>query len=151
MERTSVLTHGTQITRPRNRQTIRRPKGGPQIHRHIRIPMNIESLTSDTIDDWLESSSDFRIVEYYASWCIYHLLTRRKLEQLGRALESMNLPVRLGAIDSLGNESAFERLGIQRVPTICCYTSLQRIMWVGDTDLDLMLEQVHQTTLSTSK
>lgn len=101
--------------------------------------IRIQELTSRQLQDWMLPSDEARIVEFYASWCIYHLLTFRKLQQLSNALSDVQS---IGRIDCLGNESLFETFEIDQIPTIGYFCGETRLVWVGDTDLDLILSEI---------
>lgn len=96
-------------------------------------------LSSQGLIRWTQPSEKIRIVEFYASWCIYHFLTKRKLQMLHEALGQ---DVFAGSIDSVGNEELFTELGVTQVPSIGFFRGSDRLVWVGDTDLEVMLEDI---------
>ena len=103
------------------------------------IHMVIEKLSPQTLMQWLNDPQHPCLIEFHASWCIYHLLTIRRLQNLSQQLGP---EVRAGSIDSVGNEALFTQLGIKIIPTIGYFEGGQRQMWVGDTDLEVMLEDI---------
>ncbi len=100
----------------------------------------ITELSAEDLGTWMRPDDSICIIEFYASWCIYHQLTRRKLERFSSALAKEGHVPHAGAIDALGNEEALQAVGIKQIPCIGCYWNAHSLLWVGDTDLDVMLE-----------
>ncbi len=107
--------------------------------------MAIEKLTAETLMNWLEDPACPCLIEFHASWCIYHLLTKRKMQSLSEMLDQ---DIRVGSIDSVGNEDFFRSIGIQMIPSIAYFDGTQRHVWVGDTDLDVILEGIQAVRLN---
>ncbi len=106
----------------------------------------ISVLTPGQLQDWLSLEMPPRAVEIYGGWCIYHLLTKRKMEMLQAHFvdcDSNNF-VAFGCFDSVGNEHLLTRLGITQVPTIIYLEGRDRVSWRGDVDLQVMVEQIDQ-------
>lgn len=100
----------------------------------------ITELSSADLCEWMQPTDSLTVIEFFASWCIYHQLTRRKLERLSAAMAEKGCVTRTGAIDALGNEEALQAVGITQIPSIGCYWDAKSLLWIGDTDLDVMLE-----------
>lgn len=101
--------------------------------------MEIEKLSPQKLMQWISDPSHPCLIEFHASWCIYHLLTIRRLQNLSQRLGAS---VRAGSIDSVGNEALFSQLGFEIIPAIAYFAAGQRQQWVGDTDLEVMLEGI---------
>jgi hypothetical protein len=103
--------------------------------------VEISKLTAAEAVQWLSGRTGLRVIEFYADWCIYHMLTYRKLEMLGPHLPSDCL---VGSVNLVGHEAEFEALGFGQVPGIVVCCNANRRIWVGDTDLDEMLATVNE-------
>ncbi len=99
----------------------------------------ISKLTPEEAIHWMKTSDGTRIIEIYASWCIYHMLTIRKLELLQPHLPE---DVQFGSVDVVGHEAAFLAEGIDQVPTIVFQQAEHQLRWVGDTDLEIILSAI---------
>ncbi len=101
--------------------------------------MAIEKLSPQKLTEWLSDPSHPCLIEFHASWCIYHLLTIRRLQNLS---DQLGPKVRAGSIDSVGNEALFSQLGIKIIPTIGYFIDGRSQHWIGDTDIEVMLEDI---------
>lgn len=101
----------------------------------------IRSLSAAELVSWTAGDDPPRIVEFFASWCIYHLLTKRKLEQLQLALGGI---IAAGSIDCTGNEERFLSLGINQIPAIGYFSDTVKLIWFGDTEVEFMLADIQK-------
>lgn len=98
--------------------------------------------------EWLRTNSGNRVLEVYANWCIYHFLTVRKVQVLG---EILGTDFETASVDVVGAEEQFESVGIDQIPTIVVISNGQRMVWFGDTDVEVLLAGIDQLTSTVGK
>ena len=96
-------------------------------------------LNAEELESWWSNRASPRLVEFYAPWCIYHLLTKKKIEALQHALGN---DVELGEFEVTGYEELVSSYGIQHVPTMVYIDAGIQLTWAGDTDLCVMLSDI---------
>lgn len=96
-------------------------------------------LSAEELESWWSNRASPRLIEFYAPWCIYHLLTKKKIEALQQALGN---DVELGEFEVSGFEGLVSSYGIQHVPTMAYMETGIQLTWAGDTDLCVMLSDI---------
>ena len=87
-------------------------------------------------------SHELCLIEFYGSWCLYHLLTKRKHALLAEKNENL---MQAAAFDVVGSERLAEQLGIEFIPSIVLFHKSEKaIEWIGDTDLEVMVEEISE-------
>ncbi len=101
----------------------------------------VQQLDSVSLVAWWKHQPNVRLIEIYASWCIYHYLTSKKVIALAAEFTGQ---VDVGRFDIVGHEELVKSLGITAVPGIVLLAGEHRKVWYGDTDLDLIQSSVLQ-------
>lgn len=112
-----------------------------QVPKLILPTASIETIDVGNLNAWINHLEQPRLIEFYASWCIYHMLTRKNLERLA---EVFGKDFVVGSIDCLGNEGIFRSHGIWQIPAIGFYYKSFQKIWFGYADLDLMISEIRQ-------
>ncbi len=101
----------------------------------------IDFLSKEQVERWLSSHDRPCLIEFYATWCIYHLLTVKKLKRLHEALGDT---FSAGSFNVVDHEGFVGQYGIDQIPTIMYQDGTRRLTWVGDTDIEIMLANIRQ-------